>query len=201
MLTRRSLTGGLAAGLVYNVGTRAQETLAKVTLVGSTVNPPSVSNIYYLAALAGSFQKHGLDVQLQQSSGSPSSLAAVASGKAEFASINLNTLANAAAEGVRAKIVVAGNFDFPGLILSRPEITSAKMLEGQKMGATALGALDYTIVRAYLSNAGVDFNKVAWVATRDTPVRVQLLMQGQIAAAWFDMASAVSALTKAPSLK
>ena len=182
-------------------GAMAQQKVTKVTLVSSSVNPPSVSNVYYLGALEGPFQRHGLDVQLQQSSGSPSSLAAIVSGKAEFASINLNTLANAAAEGVKAKIVVTGNFDFPGLIVSRPDITSIKMLEGKRMGASALGSIEYTVARGYLSNRGVDFSKIDWVATRQTSATIQVLTSGQISAAWLNMASAVSALQVAPNLK
>jgi ABC-type nitrate/sulfonate/bicarbonate transport system substrate-binding protein len=122
------------------------------------------------------------------------------SGKAEFASVNLNTLANAAAEGVKAKIVAAGNFDFPGLILSRPEITAPKMLEGKKMAASALGSIEYTVARAWMANSGVDFNKVDWVSTRQTTATIQVLTNGQVAAAWLNMASAVSALAMAPNL-
>jgi ABC-type nitrate/sulfonate/bicarbonate transport system substrate-binding protein len=160
-----------------------------------------VSNVYYLGALDGAFARHGLDVSLQQSSGSPSSLAAIVSGRAEFASINLNTLANAAAEGVKAKIVVAGNFDFPGLILARPEITSVKQLEGKRMGASALGSIEYTVANAYLLSQGVDFKKISWVATRQTTNTIAALAAGQIDAAWLNMASAVSALAVAPNLK
>ena len=175
--------------------------LRKATLVSSSVNPPSVSNVYYLGALDGAFARHGLDISLQQSSGSPSSLAAIVSGKAEFASINLNTLANAAAEGVKAKIVVTGNFDFPGLVLTRPEITSAKQLEGKRMGASALGSIEYTVAHAYLTSQGVDFSKISWVATRQTTNTIAALAAGQIDAAWLNMASAVSALAIAPNLK
>jgi ABC-type nitrate/sulfonate/bicarbonate transport system substrate-binding protein len=174
---------------------------SKVTLVSSTVNPPSISNIYYLAAMDASFKKRGLDVQLQQSSGSPSSLAAIVSGKAEFASIAVTTLANAAAEGVKAKMVVTGNFDFPGMILCTPDIKSPKDLEGKRMGATAIGSMDYTIATAYLQAHGVDMSKVQWVATRQSANSVQALSAGQISAAWITMSGAVTALKIHPQLK
>src|SRR5438270_10894293 len=148
----RTLMVGALFGLLTAGGAWAQAPLTKVTLVSSTVNPPSISNIYYLAAIeGGAFTKHGLDVNLQQSSGSPSSLAAIVSGRAEFASIAVTTLANAVAEGVKAKMVVTGNFDFPGMIISGPQIHSVKDLEGKRMGATAIGSMDYTIARGYLS--------------------------------------------------
>lgn len=175
--------------------------LVDVTLVSSTANPPSVSNIYYLAALDRTFRKHGLNVHLQQSSGSPSSMAAIISGNAEFASINLTTLANAAAEGIKAKIVATGNFDFPGIILSQPEINSVKDLEGKKMGASAIGSMEYTVARGYLVHEGVDFSKISWVATRQTSVTIQALSAHQIDAAWIVVAAAVSALAVDPKLK
>jgi ABC-type nitrate/sulfonate/bicarbonate transport system substrate-binding protein len=187
---------GTGAGLAS-----AQDKLAPVTLVSSTVNPPSISNIYYLAAMDLSFKKNGLDVHLQQSSGSPSSLAAIVSGKAEFASIAVTTLMNAAAEGVKAKMVVTGNFDFPGMILCTPDIKSPKDLEGKRMGATAIGSMDYTIATAYLQNQGVDLSKIQWVATRQSANSVQALSAGQISAAWITTSNAVSALKIHPQLK
>jgi ABC-type nitrate/sulfonate/bicarbonate transport system substrate-binding protein len=175
--------------------------LTRVTLVSSTVNPPSISNIYYLAAMDGAFRKHGLDVQLQQSSGSPSSLAAIVSGRAEFASIAVTTLANAAAEGVKAKMVVTGNFDFPGMMLSTQRIQTVKDLEGKRMGATAIGSMEYTIARSYMKKAGVDLAKIDWVATRQTSNTIQAMAVGQIDSAWIVMSSAVTALKMHPQLK
>src|SRR3954465_3104820 len=167
------------AGLLTASGAWAQAPLTKVTLVSSTVNPPSISNIYYLAAIeGGAFTKHGLDVQLQQSSGSPSSLAAIVSGRAEFASIAVTTLANATAEGVKAKMVVTGNFDFPGMLLSTPRIQSPKDLEGKRMGATAVGSMEYTIARSYLKKQGVNLDKIDWVATRQTSNTIQAMAVG-----------------------
>ena len=48
---------GAALGALLCVCAGAAEAQQKttVTLVSSTVNPPSVSNVYYLAAMAGSF--------------------------------------------------------------------------------------------------------------------------------------------------
>ncbi|MEI6536839.1 MAG: ABC transporter substrate-binding protein [Verrucomicrobiaceae bacterium] len=180
---------------------QAGKPLTTVTLVSSTVNPPSISNIYYLAAMEGSFAKYGLKVELQQSSGSPSSVAAIISAKAEFASVAVTTLANAASEGVKARMVVTGNFDFPGMILSRPEINSVKELEGKTMGASAIGSMEYAIAQSYLTKMGVDFSKISWVATRQTTNTVQALATNQISAAWLNTPSTVSALKVAPNLK
>jgi ABC-type nitrate/sulfonate/bicarbonate transport system substrate-binding protein len=196
--TARFATAALITSLISSA---AWGQLTKVTLVSSTVNPPSISNIYYLAALDSAFKKRGLDVHLQQSSGSPSSLAAIVSSRAEFASIAVTTLANAAAEGVKAKMVVTGNFDFAGMMLSTPRIKTLKDIEGKRMGATAIGSMEYTIARAYLRKQGIDLSKIEWVATRQTSNTIQALGAGQIDAAWIVMSSAVIALKMHPQLK
>ena len=49
----RYLDGGFARRPFEVGGAWAQAPLTKVTLVSSTVNPPSISNIYYLAAIDG----------------------------------------------------------------------------------------------------------------------------------------------------
>ena len=172
-----------------------------VTLVSSTVNPPSISNIYYLAAMDATFAKNGLKVQLQQSAGSPSSVAAIISARAEFASVAVTTLANAAAEGVKARMVVTGNFDFPGVIMSRPEITNVKQLEGKTMGASAIGSMEYIITQGYLVKQGVDFPKIKWVATRQSSNTIQALASGQIDAAWMNTPSLLNMLKLSSSLR
>ena len=113
----------------------------------------------------------------------------------------MTTLANAVAEGVKAKMVVTGNFDFPGMILSQPTIKSIKDLEGKRMGATAVGSMEYAIAQAYLVKEGVDFSKISWVATRQTSNTVQALAAGQIDAAWMNTPAALPAMKMAPQLK
>jgi ABC-type nitrate/sulfonate/bicarbonate transport system substrate-binding protein len=201
MRTLAFLIATAATACASSATAQVPKPLKTVTLVSSTVNPPSITNIYYLAAMEGAFRDHGLEVQLQQSSGSPSSVAAIISGKADFGSVAVTTLANAAAEGVKAKMVVTGNFDFPGMILSRPGLKSIKDLEGKRMGAAAIGSMEYAIAQAYLVKQGVDFSKISWVATRQTSNTVQALAAAQIDAAWLNTPSAITALGLAPNLQ
>jgi ABC-type nitrate/sulfonate/bicarbonate transport system substrate-binding protein len=87
------------------------------------------------------------------------------------------------------------------MILSTPDIKSPKDLEGKRMGATAIGSMDYTIAVAYLQSQGVDVSKVQWVATRQSANSVQALSAGQISGAWITMSNAVTALKIHPQLK
>jgi ABC-type nitrate/sulfonate/bicarbonate transport system substrate-binding protein len=172
-----------------------------VRLLSSTYNPPRVQNMYYFAGLEGYFQKYGLDVTVQQSPGSPASLAAAVGGKAEFASINMITLANAAAEGVKAKAIVIGNFDSPGAILAQPSIKSVKDLEGKTMATSSIGTLEYTVARGYLRAQGVNIDSIKWVATQNSANTVQAMKAGRVDASWIEMPLVVKALEIAPNLK
>jgi ABC-type nitrate/sulfonate/bicarbonate transport system substrate-binding protein len=173
-----------------------------VTLVGSTVNPPSVTNIYYLAATTGGFfKKYGIDLEMQQSTGSPTSLAAVVSGKAQFASINMITLANAAAEGIAAKVVVTGNFDTPGILLGRPTLGSIKDLEGHIMGASAIGSSEYNVPRGYLIKHGVDVDKIQWASTGSEHNTVEAVLVGRVDAAWLHAAESLTVFQRMPDVK
>jgi NitT/TauT family transport system substrate-binding protein len=172
-----------------------QPEVANITLVSSSVSPPNISNIYYYAARDGKFMdKHGLKLNLQQSGGSPNSLAAIKSGSAHFASINFNTLANAAANGDKLKLIVSGNFAFPGALLAGSKITDIKQLATAKMGTTQLGAMDQTVATGILKAKGVDTSKVEWVATQNTGFGIQYLTSGRIDAEYLSANDVVQAL-------
>ncbi len=166
-----------------------------VTLVSSSVNPPNISNIYYYAARDGKFmEKHGLKLQLQQSGGSPNSLAAISSGSAQFASVNFNTYANAAANGQKLKHIVSGNFAFPGALVANKKITDIKQLATAKMGTTQLGAMDQTVALGILKAKGVDPSKIEWVATQNTGFSVQYVTTGRIDAIYLSATDVVQAM-------
>jgi ABC-type nitrate/sulfonate/bicarbonate transport system substrate-binding protein len=173
-----------------------------VHLLSSTVNPPSVSAVYNLAALFGGyFDKNGLDVELQQSSGSPISLAAIVSGKAEFASINFSVLANAASQGVKAKTFVMGNFDNTGMLISQSGINSPRDLEGRMMGTSAVGSAEYNVPRTYFAHEGIDIGKIHWISSGSEGTTVQALVAHRIDAAWLHVGAALEAFKADPSLK
>jgi NitT/TauT family transport system substrate-binding protein len=175
--------------------TTDQPEISNVTLVSSSVSPPNISNIYYYAARDGKFmEKHGLKLNLQQSGGSPNSLAAIKSGTAQFASINFNTLANAAANGDKLKLVVSGNFAFPGALLATKKITDVKQLATAKVGTTQLGAMDQTVAMGIMKAKSIDTSKIEWVATQNTGFGIQYLTSGRIDAQYMSANDVVQAL-------
>ncbi|HWG04353.1 MAG TPA: ABC transporter substrate-binding protein [Beijerinckiaceae bacterium] len=196
-----------AASMFVSIAVASAQTLPSsapihIHLVSSSVNPPSVTAIYNLAGLTGGyFTKNGLDVELQQSSGSPTSLAAIVSGKAEFASINLAVLANAASQGIKAKTFVIGNFDNIGMLVSKDSIRSPKDLEGKIMAASVLGSSEYNAPRTYFAHQGIDIDKIHWVSSGNESTTVQALVAGRIDAAYLHVAAMMDAFKANPSLK
>lgn len=176
--------------------------MTDVTLVSSTVNPPSISNIYYLTAIQkGYFAKYGLKVTPQQSGGSPLSLAAIQSGSAQFASVNINTLSSAVAEGAKLKTVVVGAFYVAGAIVVTDKIKTLKDLATSTMGASAVGSAEQTKALAYLKSQNIDTSKIAWAATRSTSLTIQMLGAGQADGAWMPQTDAVRAVRMFPNLR
>ncbi|HWG06166.1 MAG TPA: ABC transporter substrate-binding protein [Beijerinckiaceae bacterium] len=196
---------GALATFGASAGTNAQDgagsNLTTVTLLSTAFNPPSVQSFWYAGAIDGLYKAHGLDVHPQQSPGSPASIAAIMSGKAQFASVNLNTFASAAAEGLPAKGVMLGNFDTPGVVLAQAEIASAGDLATKTIATSSLGSQEYTIVSSYLRIKGIDTSKIQWVATNGNANSLQALLAHRVDAAWFDMTTALKALEMDPKLK
>ncbi len=173
--------------------------MTDVTLVSSTVNPPSLHNMYYLAAIdRGYFKSHGLNVTPQQSGGSPLALAAILSGRSQFASVNLNTLSSAVAEAAKLKMVVTGNFYVAGSVVVGEKIRSASDLANSTMACSAVGSGEQTKALAYLRSQKIDTSRIQWVATRSTAMTIQALGAGQADGAFLAQVDAVRAVRMFP---
>lgn len=175
--------------------------MTDVIMVSTSVTPPSITNIYYYAAIdRGYFKKYGLNVTPQQSGGSPLSLAAITSGTAQFASVNLGTMANAVAEGAKLKLVVTGSFDHPGSIIANEKIKSEKDLSTATLGMATVGSNEYIEAMTYLKAKGIDTSKTQWVATGSSNLSIQGVASGKIDATWAPEANVVKALNQFPQL-
>jgi sulfonate transport system substrate-binding protein len=193
-------TGNTQAGGGLPALSTAPE-IGSVVLVGSTVNPPSISNIYMFAAQqAKFFEQNGLNVTLQQSGGSPNSLAAISSGTAHFASVNLNTLANSAANGARLRMIDGATFDFPGAVISQKSIARPEELVGAKIGISAQGSTEHTNMLSIFHNLNLDVSKVQWVPTTSSSFTIQRMVGNQVDAGWVDATQVVKALNLGPNL-
>lgn len=137
--------------------------LTKVKALGEF--DPQISGQQIIAKEMGYFEEEGLDVDLELLTDPSISTTMIASSEAQFYSAsqyqNINLVDKGTDVCVIAPVVNAGNTQ---VVVGGPnlEITSAKDLEGKKMGYTD-GAGVIVAVKNMCNDLGVDFDKIELV--------------------------------------
>ncbi|WMJ86979.1 ABC transporter substrate-binding protein [Anaerocolumna sp. MB42-C2] len=137
--------------------------LTKVVVLGEF--DPQISGQQIIAKEKGFFEEEGLDVDLQLLTDPSVSTTMVAANEAQFYSISNYQAINLVDKGsevcLLAPVVDAGNTQ---CVVGGPnlKLTSAKDLEGKKMGYTD-GAGVIVAVKAMCDDLGVDFNAIKLV--------------------------------------
>lgn len=161
------------------------EGLTEVVALGEF--DPQISGQQIIAQEKGFFEEEGLDVDLQLLTDPSVSTTMVASGEAQFYSVSNYQAINLVDKGsevcLLAPVVNAGNTQ---VVVAGPnmEITSAKDLEGKKMGYTD-GAGVIVAVKNMCEDLGVDYDKIQLVNLQASDMLASL-ESGQIDffAAW-----------------
>ena len=133
----------------------AGETLEKSEIVLAYPQPSGVFTPVFVAAEAGSFKKHGLNVKLQQLN-PQSSVQAVISGSADM-SVAAGDLVNAALQGGKIKLVGSSMSQLVFQLWSAKELTSVEQLRGKTLaGSTPRSVLEMA-TRETLKKRGLGF--------------------------------------------
>jgi ABC-type nitrate/sulfonate/bicarbonate transport system substrate-binding protein len=77
-------------------------------------------------------------------------------------------------------IFVGGSSSLAYYVVSTADINSLKDFEGKPFGISRIGAVSHTIPVYMMQQAGVDINKVQWVAVGGSGARAQALLAGRI---------------------
>jgi ABC-type nitrate/sulfonate/bicarbonate transport system substrate-binding protein len=85
-----------------------------------------------------------------------------------------------AVEGGEDIIFVGGMDSLAYYVVSTADINSLKDFEGKPFGISRIGAVSHTIPVYMMQQAGVDINKVQWVAIGGTGERARALLAGRI---------------------
>ena len=85
-----------------------------------------------------------------------------------------------AVEGGEDIIFVGGMDSLAYYVVSTADINSLKDFEGKPFGISRIGAVSHTIPVYMMQQAGVDINKVQWVAVGGSGARAQALLAGRI---------------------
>jgi NitT/TauT family transport system substrate-binding protein len=183
----------IPALLVLTLGCQA----AGPTAPNPTVPPPaasantakltvSYSNLIadnlpeWTAKEAGIFEKHGLDVDLQNIA-SAQGVAAVLSGQVQVAQLGGSEVVSAAAGG--ADLAILGNLApvYPFVFMAPGDVKDVQDLKGKKIGVSAIGSSSDIATRVMLRKVGLDSESdVTIVPVGSLENRIAALTNGAI---------------------
>ncbi len=175
----------LVAGLVLAAAAPAGAQAVKVK-VGSALSPPSLDSITpYVARERGLFKRVGLDVEIIEFRGSPTTLKALLAGEVDV-SINMGgtDAIVAAAKGAKIRLfVVAQPVTAYHFVARREAGTTLQALVGRNVAVSGIGAISYHIPRMVLERAGADPNTLKYIAVGSPADRFKALLAGKVDAA------------------
>ncbi|MEM7695478.1 MAG: ABC transporter substrate-binding protein [Pseudomonadota bacterium] len=142
----------------------------------------SVQGGFFMAEDAGYFEAAGLNVKMDQGSGSSGAITKVASGAYDAAFGDINAVIRIAAEDPdAAPVCVYMIYNTPPfVIVSKADsgIAEPGDLMGKTIGAPASDG-SYRLFPAFSKIAGIDENGVTW-SHMDASLREQMLMRGEV---------------------
>ena len=134
----------------------------------------------------GLFKKNGLDVDLVFIPGSPILTAAMVSGQVPLSFIGGAAIIASAVGGADTVYLACGINTLYWRVFSTPDVKTVADLKGKKIGVTAIGSQEDSVIRFILKEHGLlpdrDF---AMVAVGGAPTRLAALSKGVVHAATF----------------
>ncbi len=151
--------------------------------VGTALSPPSLDSITpYVALERGLFKKYGLDVEIVEFRGSPTTLKALLAGELDVV-MNLGgtDAIVGASKGAKLKLfVVLQPVTAYHFVARREAGTTLQALAGRTVAVSGVGAISYHIPRMVLERSGVDPDKLKYVAVGSPADRFKALLAGKV---------------------
>ncbi len=164
--------GGGPAGEAGASGADAATPAAPAVVVPPTRVRASYSVVsggigaYWVAADAGLWQRHGLDVDFTLISGTPPSMAALIAGETQFAVAAGDAVLRVQAQNPDVVSVVTTSTGSTHRLMVVPEIQRLEDLRGRRIGVIAIGDGAYAITSKALLKLGLNpSTDVVWVGT------------------------------------
>ncbi|MBI3079429.1 MAG: ABC transporter substrate-binding protein [Deltaproteobacteria bacterium] len=189
----------LIALLVAVPPTAAQPIRLKL---GSSLSPPTLDLITpYLARDRGIFKTHGLDAEIVEFRGDAIHMKALLAGELDVSAVQGPTIAMVtASKGTKTKTILVSHPLTPYTFVARAEAAkSFQDLVGKSIAVSGIGAISYHIPRLILDRAGVDPEKVKYVALGSPADRFKALLANKIDATLITTAEAAK-LDRYPQL-
>ena len=137
---------------------------------------------FFIAQDKGWFKEEGLDVQLDQGSGSAAAVTRVAGGAYDAGFGDINAITRFKAEhpenGMKAVYMIYNVPPFVIVSLKEKGIRSPKDLEGKMLGASANDAA-FKLFPGFVSATGIDASKIKWQHMKSS-LRQLMLVRGDV---------------------
>lgn len=137
---------------------------------------------FFIAQDKGYFKEEGLDVQLDQGSGSAAAVTRVAGGAYDAGFGDINAITRFKAEhpenGMKAVYMIYNVPPFVIASLKEKGIKTPKDLEGKILGASANDAA-FKLFPGFVSATGIDDTKITWQHMKSS-LRQQMLVRGDV---------------------
>ena len=139
---------------------------------------------FFIAQDKGWFKEAGLDVQLDQGSGSAAAVTRVASGAYDAGFGDINSITRFKSEhpehGMKAVYMIYNVPPFVIVSLKEKGIKTPKDLEGRVLGASANDAA-FKLFPGFVGATGIDDSKIEWQHMKSS-LRQQMLVRGDVEA-------------------
>jgi len=192
----------VAAG---GAATASARSLDSVTIFAVPFEPTALA---FYADARGIFRRHGIDADVKVVEAGPTIAAAIASGDAAFAPMDIGGFMNGKSRGAPLKLVAGGGLYMPqaptAALVAAPgkRVAAARDLAGKRIGVDRVGSIAYVALLKWLKRGGVRADDVQLVFYA-FPDMLGPLSQGAIDAAvlpepWLTQAKQRGARLAAP---
>ncbi len=153
----------------------------KAVVVYGSVNGDDLP--LWVAKEAGYFASNGIDLDLQLSSSTSASMAALLGGNAQFYQGGGSDAVSATASGADVAVVSMTSPVYSYVLEAAPDVKTAADLKGKKIGISTVGSSSDVGLRVALRKVGLDpDNDVAILAVGGVPERTAGMVNGSIQA-------------------
>jgi NitT/TauT family transport system substrate-binding protein len=144
------------------------------------VDDPTIS-YNSLAQTLGSFQKYGLEVDIQHAGGGgPARVQNVVAGDVDLATTDIVSFNQGVYEGADVKAIIAPGARYGSVIAADNSITRPEELKGKQVAVPSLAGAARFLAGQALKNFGLQDSDIQWLAIPSTQEEIQALAAGRV---------------------
>ena len=183
-----------AAGPTSAPAAAAPKDVIKLHVGTATTPAPALpESVLWLARDLGFYQKEGLDVDITETTATPTVIAAMRSGEVDVGNINSEDVIRlTASRDLEMRTINSSNGRNFFMIVGKASIGSVNELTGKSFAVSRVGGQDHALSTKVLSARGVAPDAVNYVTIGAPNIRAQALVANQVDATTMSLATWVT---------